>query len=107
MLRRPLRSTRTDTLFPYTTRFRSDIEIPDEQGGQGERLGPARHPLDEIELLPEFGIERAIGDVAAGGHVDVLDPHPVRQPHADMPRLAVRLPVEPVDRKSTRLNSSH
>src|SRR3546814_4330369 len=58
---------------------RRDIEIPDEQGGQGERLGPARHPLDEIELLPEFGIERAIGDVAAGGHVDVLDPHPVRR----------------------------
>src|SRR3546814_3194234 len=83
MLRRPLRSTRTDTLFPYTTRFRSDIEIPDEQGGQGERLGPARHPLDEIELLPEFGIERAIGDVAAGGHVDVLDPHPVRQPRSE------------------------
>src|SRR3546814_16462631 len=25
MIRRPLRSTRTDTLFPYTTRFRSDI----------------------------------------------------------------------------------
>src|SRR3546814_13340762 len=102
MIRRPPRSTRTDTRFPYTTP--SDL---DEQGGEGERLGPARHPLDEIELLPEFGIERAIGDVAAGGHVDVLDPHPVRQPHADMPRLAVRLPVEPVDRKSTRLNSSH
>src|SRR3546814_21092345 len=26
MRRRPPRSTRTDTLFPYTTRFRSDIE---------------------------------------------------------------------------------
>src|SRR3546814_3146018 len=25
MIRRPPRSTRTDTLFPYTTRFRSDI----------------------------------------------------------------------------------
>src|SRR3546814_6082091 len=27
MLRRPPRSTRTDTLFPYTTLFRSDLEI--------------------------------------------------------------------------------
>src|SRR3546814_15613887 len=29
MIRRPPRSTRTDTLFPYTTLFRSDVEIPD------------------------------------------------------------------------------
>src|SRR3546814_4418545 len=28
MLRRPPRSTRTDTLFPYTTLFRSDSSIP-------------------------------------------------------------------------------
>src|SRR3546814_4261544 len=28
MIRRPPRSTRTDTLFPYTTLFRSDREVP-------------------------------------------------------------------------------
>src|SRR3546814_2028181 len=27
MIRRPLRSTRTDTLFPYTTLFRSQVRI--------------------------------------------------------------------------------
>src|SRR3546814_5512143 len=27
MIRRPPRSTRTDTLFPYTTRFRSGVDI--------------------------------------------------------------------------------
>src|SRR3546814_5687718 len=27
MIRRPTRSTRTDTLFPYTTLFRSDIHV--------------------------------------------------------------------------------
>src|SRR3546814_7579182 len=27
MIRRPPRSTRTDTLFPYTTLFRSDIDV--------------------------------------------------------------------------------
>src|SRR3546814_7467801 len=32
MIRRPPRSTRTDTLFPYTTLFRSDVV---------ERVGPA------------------------------------------------------------------
>src|SRR3546814_7711208 len=30
MIRRPPRSTRTDTLFPYTTLFRSDAAIDDE-----------------------------------------------------------------------------
>src|SRR3546814_20970628 len=27
MIRRPPRSTRTDTLFPYTTLFRSDVQL--------------------------------------------------------------------------------
>src|SRR3546814_4862212 len=32
MIRRPPRSTRTDTLFPYTTLFRSLLEVLDELG---------------------------------------------------------------------------
>src|SRR3546814_7631429 len=32
MIRRPPRSTRTDTLFPYTTLFRSVIALPDQRG---------------------------------------------------------------------------
>src|SRR3546814_7546433 len=31
MIRRPPRSTRTDTLFPYTTLFRSDVPNVDQQ----------------------------------------------------------------------------
>src|SRR3546814_12285401 len=41
MLRRPPRSTRTDTLFPYTTLFRSFIVMPsadlDEAAKQGAK----------------------------------------------------------------------
>src|SRR3546814_2521381 len=33
MIRRPPRSTRTDTLFPYTTLFRSMDEVPPESLG--------------------------------------------------------------------------
>src|SRR3546814_20006199 len=33
MIRRPPRSTRTDTLFPYTTLFRSEIELPPDPNG--------------------------------------------------------------------------
>src|SRR3546814_15369512 len=39
MIRRPPRSTRTDTLFPYTTLFRSAHGIPQEaERGSGEEL---------------------------------------------------------------------
>src|SRR3546814_12553702 len=34
MIRRPPRSTRTDTLFPYTTLFRSDLPAVDERIGE-------------------------------------------------------------------------
>src|SRR3546814_1885931 len=36
MIRRPPRSTRTDTLFPYTTLFRSGGEGSQQERGQGE-----------------------------------------------------------------------
>src|SRR3546814_8167291 len=37
MIRRPPRSTRTDTLFPYTTLFRSreQLQLPRSGGGSG------------------------------------------------------------------------
>src|SRR3546814_2000142 len=35
MIRRPPRSTRTDTLFPYTTLFRSRVPPYDADGSQG------------------------------------------------------------------------
>src|SRR3546814_15782974 len=46
MIRRPPRSTRTDTLFPYTTLFRSfhDFVIPAKAGTQGR--GQPAHALD-------------------------------------------------------------
>src|SRR3546814_4671854 len=40
MIRRPPRSTRTDTLFPYTTLFRSDQEFCSQAGRGGAH--PAR-----------------------------------------------------------------
>src|SRR3546814_11903033 len=37
MIRRPPRSTRTDTLFPYVTLFRSDYELGLKSGAHGGR----------------------------------------------------------------------
>src|SRR3546814_7480885 len=46
MIRRPPRSTRTDTLFPYTTLFRSRRAAGRCRGDRGGRRNPApaRHP---------------------------------------------------------------
>src|SRR3546814_14132613 len=46
MIRRPPRSTRIDTLFPYTTLFRSPVHPADHHRklGHGEVSGPDRHP---------------------------------------------------------------
>src|SRR3546814_10036085 len=56
MIRRPPRSTRTDTLFPYTTLFRSLVRAV-EVTREGERSAtPA---------------ERVVGVVVAGGGADV------------------------------------
>src|SRR3546814_5273891 len=59
MIRRPPRSTRTDTLFPYTTLFRSVAHI--DQPGKDQRLGPrtafSETLLDEHLIRALFGHE--------------------------------------------------
>src|SRR3546814_12121825 len=44
MIRRPPRSTRTDTLFPYTTLFRSDHRRRSAAAGDDGRLDIPRRP---------------------------------------------------------------
>src|SRR3546814_1420193 len=69
MIRRPPRSTRTDTLFPYTTLFRSD---------QGDEVGAAiavDHGLADLRLEGEKALDALRCDiVAARVDDDVLLP---------------------------------
>src|SRR3546814_6303733 len=44
MILRPPRSTRTDTLFPYTTLFRSPARLRPHRGGRGRSDGSAGNP---------------------------------------------------------------
>src|SRR3546814_15038363 len=99
MIRRPPRSTRTDTLFPYTTLFRSigwgrqelkvlvDNNDPAKQPSYAERI--AAHFYSR-SLLPE----RDRGLVAVGF-----------QPNNYTDNSTQSWQYQ--DRKSTRLNSSH
>src|SRR3546814_2910218 len=73
MIRRPPRSTRTDTLFPYTTLFRSDVD---------PHLG--RDPCGEIaEVQP--------GKLPAVGRVEgARFHHRIAEHHRDAERLRRR-----------------
>src|SRR3546814_6474949 len=67
MIRRPPRSTRTDTLFPYTTLFRSHFRL--EQGvGQAEeqRRAVPRIHLDHGEAVGRLVVDQHIGFDAEG-----------------------------------------
>src|SRR3546814_19571629 len=62
MLRRPPRSTRTDTLFPYTTLFRSYADEPhalDQRLGQDVIRGPAA-PEQDVHRLDDLVLETVV-----------------------------------------------
>src|SRR3546814_14001093 len=110
MIRRPPRSTRTDTLVPYTTLFRSDEEglAIGEHGrqaggdvtGQQVAVGTevAGHLLQRCLEGHPSGLDRRRG--VGGGHATSWS---YRQLRDSTTGLLNRYR----DRKSTRLNSSH
>src|SRR3546814_20063556 len=85
MIRRPPRSTRTDTLFPYTTLFRSLAPYDQDDRRAEPRVGDA-------ESHGFMDQPRSDGGVLDLGRADAI---------------ARGLYHRIVDRKSTSLNSSH
>src|SRR3546814_19768662 len=77
MIRRPPRSTRTDTLFPYTTLFRS---LTDEEP-QG-RL-PQRQEGGLLQLLVVVEQRQTIGDDEHGCRRIVVEAHVPRPVEID------------------------
>src|SRR3546814_18355485 len=98
MTRRPPKSTRTDTLFPDTTLFRSEAPADPDCVGLG---------CEQCSL--EFGVVevRATGAGAAQGHalIGLADEHGAALGLGVQRNDANAVVV--LDRKSTRLNSSH
>src|SRR3546814_15584659 len=92
-IRQPPGSTRTDTRFPYPTLFRSRQVVFGEIGveriarpvGKRIELQPARAPV-ELEARQALARRRLESLASGDGGVEIS---------------------ESVDRKSTRLNSSH
>src|SRR3546814_20235538 len=66
MLRRPPRSTLTDTLFPYTTLFRS-FEVVDLRLGQRQAIGDMAAAMLVIAAARGRKVEQAARDI--GGKI--------------------------------------
>src|SRR3546814_14499096 len=105
MIRRPPESTRTDTLFPYTTLFRSRraqlvaggiAQIGEIDGASFGRMADARRV---------FRGRPAAGDPGGVPGIDRIGRR--REESQSMPVAAGGGFAVDRDRKSTRLNSSH
>src|SRR3546814_5201943 len=62
MIRRPPRSTRTDTLFPYTTLFRSQLPAGDEDYGPDGDIGIG----EEFDRIETEALDGLVGQAIAG-----------------------------------------
>src|SRR3546814_6505710 len=111
MIRRPPRSTRTDTLFPYTTLFRSGLEMraavqADERLAEHGELHRQFLASPGRRIVVRRRVARADMAVGEGRGIEfgVLAGFAIIEPQARRHRA---LAHRPSDRKSTRLNSSH
>src|SRR3546814_15173250 len=108
MIRRPPRSTRTDTLFPYTTLFRSGVDLLQRRAGLAleVELPLRRIAVAELvhllELLAGVDVHHGEGHMAEEGlarqpahHVGILAERPQ---HGQ--RLAAGIGLTKKDRKS-------
>src|SRR3546814_2614062 len=87
MIRRPPRSTRTDTLFPYTTLFRSD-------GGNGSRAGAGAASLRQ----PRAAFPYDQSDAIFANDLRKIDVHALREErigfyHRSQPPAVHRLQI--------------
>src|SRR3546814_12921592 len=101
MIRRPPRSTRTDTLFPYTTLFRSRLlySILATESAPASfytQAADGRLHSAHYDGLPSDFVAAAITGIGDSMRPSAVQTFHVRNPHDD-----------DGDRKSTRLNSSH
>ena len=80
-------------MAPHVAFERRDVEVADDDRRLVQPHGPARHALDEVELLAELGIDRPVGRIAAGGHINIFEPDAAFQPNANVARFAIVLPI--------------
>src|SRR3546814_12215230 len=117
MIRRPPRSTRTDTLFPYTTLFRSLVVDADEEVfemNNGCICCTVRGDL--IRIIEGLMKRKDRFDGIIVETTGLADPGPVAQTffvdeavarRAKLDSIVTVVDARHLDRKSTRLKSRH
>src|SRR3546814_9215648 len=110
MIRRPPRSTRTDTLFPYTTLFRAFGLLAghaDALRGDDAQAGFLQHPGDRAGQIAarRVGLDdrKGAGDRHERSSCVIV----LWVARASSRAFAAPQERRKADRKSTRLNSSH
>src|SRR3546814_1282383 len=107
MIRRPPRSTRTDTLFPYTTLFRSHRDAVRSVLAARER---GRRTGAKVETRGSC-IHQVRTPLSLADEELVIVQLPTQLHRHIWGKSIISLPILPPsaerDRKSTRLNSSH
>src|SRR3546814_4986261 len=99
MIRRPPRSTRTDTLFPYTTLFRSARPLREIEHLQERRLARTRGAGQEIEAA---GLE-VEADIAQ--HLGRSEEHTSEL--QSLMRISYAVFCLTKNKKNTHIQSSH
>src|SRR3546814_3917089 len=130
MIRRPPRSTRTDTLFPYPTLFRSRITQLErtirksaraefEQSVSADFAATINRAAGNDAICSQLidarrafvkSAGKAAEDAALEAFLAAKDPQPAASPLISLDALYSPVQVRIAangDRKSTRLNSSH
>src|SRR3546814_21078918 len=109
MIRRPPRSTRTDTLFPYTTLFRSIAQTHACACAVKPHIPGQHQAVQPIAQISQPGgvLDDAVKQVAMGNQQALPLERSVLslEMHLDAAETLARVLAR--DRKSTRLNSSH
>src|SRR3546814_11046612 len=103
MIRRPPRSTRTDTLFPYTTLFRSTMS---NGNGVTATLGNAAESFADRAKEIGSAVTKRAGKAVKSAKKTAKQAEKAVSKSAGKAKKAVTRRVTK-DRKSTRLNSSH
>src|SRR3546814_17772704 len=108
MIRRPPRSTRTDTLFPYTTLFRSPLrEVVDLRLGQNLGHELAEHETRDTEIFGQRTNVAAANDgVDDGcpGRADGIEHRRLDQPLLGLVEAGLGLRLS---RRGVRRTSEH
>src|SRR3546814_7768254 len=122
MILRPPRSTRTDTLFPYTTLFLSIARKGRDDRIEDEEIGHAGADFTIYSIFVKvvksaFRLRESAVEAGGGRRTALalppcrsnpISPLPIALPRRRAPpSVPFSAPPFRTDRKSTRLNSSH